>query len=63
MDSCLYQPWEGAWLKKFQQEIEELGQVSWIETKGTTDKRGKIGPDPFFSFFLGSKSNILRSRC
>ena len=24
------------------------GQVSWIETKGTTDKRGIIGPDPFF---------------
>ena len=23
------------------------GQVSWIETKGTTDKRGIIGPDPF----------------
>ena len=25
------------------------GQVSWIETKGTTDKRGIIGPDPFSS--------------
>ncbi len=41
---------EGAWLKRFQQEIEELGQVSWIETKGMTDKRGIIGTDPFFVF-------------
>ncbi len=28
------------------------GQVSWIETKGTTDKRGIIGPDPFSIFRL-----------
>ena len=41
MDSCLYQPGEGAWLKRFQQEIEELGQVSWIEAKGTTDIKGE----------------------
>ena len=28
------------------------GQVSWIETKGTTDKMGIIGPDPFSIFLL-----------
>ncbi len=28
-------------------EEGKWGQVSWIETKGTTDKRGINGPDPF----------------